>query len=214
MDLSAFSGPKFQAAIDALQLMEEAAKINEPLGDDEIHSICYFARIVAAAMSDQSDSRLLELPYIFTLGRNGGPFSNEMASALDEISYQGWCFREPAVADDGIYLYSLGPGSTGVLSMLARSRRDPHAAGEFIRSVVHAMMLRPLPIVVSAVRAEPSLSQARLSGVSTELSVVAEEFVAWVRKLAAAIDNISLGAGSNPYFLVPAILDLLSNVSS
>lgn len=197
--------PNAIALADAYVLLATAHETNGELTTEELHCVCYFGRMVSSALNDAS------LPYQFTYGAHGGPYSKSIQDGLDYIVTQGIVARSLEDRDPIVATYHTDPSLSDYLADLPMEDGFAHG-GACVAAVAHAMRTRPLPIVFNTIHYEPNLLLARTEHLQVGLPLddKLQLFGEWLRTLAAQLDRALPGRGREPEVIIPATLDVLA----
>lgn len=205
------SSEVYRATADALHVLGTAAPITRALTSDEIHCICYFGRTMANSLAELDGP--IGGEYIFTYGTRGGPYSNELQAALENLVLGGIVFRRQVIAGDetAVDTYSADEGVVELAMEMEEASADPGNAVPFIVAIVRSLLVRPVPAVYNAIHREPSLLEARLQELRVGLPLPTrnELLGTWLAAVATAIDRLCPGRGREPELLVPVALDAL-----
>jgi hypothetical protein len=205
------SSELYRATADALHVLGTAAPIIRALTSDEIHCICYFGRTMANSLAELDGPA--EGEYAFTYGTRGGPYSNELQTALENLVLGGIVYRHQVIADDetAFDTYSADEGVIELAMDMEEGSADPGNAVPFIVAIVRSLLVRPVPAVYNAIHREPSLLEARLQELRIGLPLPTrnELLGTWLAAVANAIDRLCPGRGREPELLVPVALDAL-----
>jgi hypothetical protein len=200
-------GVAFEALSDVVQAIEAADTHGLELSAGEIHSICYFSRILSYSLYSEANS---VLAYEFSFGANGGPFSLDIRSALMTLVSQGMLLTvSPTKPSGDRNNYRLTQSGREAVSLLYYENVE-RSVNSFIKATVGAMGLRSIPWVINAIHREPSLASARRQRLRTGVPLSqSEEFSEWLREVRAILCEHSAVAEIDAAFLVPVVIDIL-----
>jgi hypothetical protein len=201
----------FSAISDVLKVVQVAEDAALELSASEIHSVCYFANILAGALDEAEQTTF---NYAFSFGANGGPFSREIRDALNRLTQQGVVLEVRPKATSGdrfnYRLTDVGRESAGLFFQDSSSA----SVGALIVAVVNAMSIRTVPWVVNAIHREPSLTSARHQHMRTGVPLLQSSvFTDWIREVRHALDAHLGGITAEPEILIPFVLDILGEMN-
>jgi len=85
---SGVDGGTLRAAGDVVHALRAAQSVQLSLSEEELHAVCYFGRAVAAAIAGITADTPQAMPYSFTYGESGGPFSAAVYEAIRALESQ------------------------------------------------------------------------------------------------------------------------------